>query len=218
MTIPLYMVVAQWVLLIALGLLVTVMYRQLGWHLNVTKKDPVLGPEVGSRAGEIEYVDSSNSAIMHRYAPSDGRPALLAFVDPMCPACEQLVETLNGADLAGELTSIRVLLLITDPPSYLQISEPFRTTRFEIGQLVSDTAIEAYRASATPLLVAIGADQTVRAAGSVMSADDVGFFARACLMTTPTNLLPVVTAHNDEGQHPAHAASTVASTMEGKSL
>lgn len=218
MTIPLYLLVAQWALLIALALLVTVMYRQLGWHLNASKQDPALGPAVGSQAVDIEYTDSSDSATIRRFSPGDGGAALLAFVDPMCPACEELVTALNGADLAGELTSIRVILLITDPPSYLQISEPFRTTRLEVGRLISDAALEAYRASATPVLVAIGEDQVVKAAGPVTSIDDVRFFARACLMSTPTNLLPVVTAHSGGGAISANDASTVAPTMEGKSL
>jgi hypothetical protein len=188
MKIPVFLVVAQWALLFALGMLVIVMYRQLGRHFSKGKSKTDLGPVVGSRATGFEYTRVSDDAVQN-FMPGDGRAALVAFVGPTCPACEDLVQAMNNADHAGHLTGLRSLLLITDPPSYLQISQPFRTTRLEIGRVLANATLEAYRASATPLLVAIDAAGVVRAAGPAVEIDDVKAFVGACLLPSSDKAL-----------------------------
>jgi hypothetical protein len=188
MKIPVYLVVAQWALLFALGTLVIVMYRQLGRHFSEGKSKTDLGPAVGSRATGFEYARVSDDAVQD-FTPGHGRAALVAFVGPTCPACEDLVQAMNKADHAGDLAGLRSLLLITDPPSYLQISQPFRTTRLEIGRVLANATLEAYRASATPLLVAIDAAGVVRAAGPAIQIDEVKAFVRACLLPPSGNVL-----------------------------
>ncbi len=54
--IPLYLAIAQWALLGALGVLVIVLFRQLGRLLNGTAKAAELGPVTGSRAAGLSYV------------------------------------------------------------------------------------------------------------------------------------------------------------------
>ena len=109
MTIPLYLAVAQWALLFALGLLVFVMYRQLGRIYQATTKasaDTELGPAVDTMAASFEYTLLSDGTAQH-FTPGGGRPSLLAFVDPTCPACEQLVSALNAAADGAELDDFR---------------------------------------------------------------------------------------------------------------
>jgi hypothetical protein len=177
MTIPLYLAVAQWALLLALGLLVFVMYRQLGRITNATSNASTgeLGPVVGTRAASFEYTRVSDDTRQY-FTPGGTQPSLVAFVDPTCPACEQLVSSLNAAADGGELDELRVLLLTSDPPAYLQISDTFRTTRLEIGRPVTRAAHDDYKASATPLLVVIDAEGMVRAAGSVRRIGEVRGF------------------------------------------
>lgn len=193
MTIPLYVVVAQWALLFSLGLLVIVMYRQLGWHLNAIAPKGELGPVVGSAAAGFEYTRVSDTTVQ-RFTPGDGRAAMVAFVDPMCPACEELVSALNDADGAGELSAMRVLLLISDPPSYLAISEPFRTTKLEVGRVLADATLEAYRARATPLLVAVDAGGVISSAGPATRLEEVRFFARSSHLAESGEHVPIVGA------------------------
>jgi hypothetical protein len=199
MRIPLYLAVAQWALLLALGLLVITAYRQLGRVLGRSRQPAELGPPVGGRPGPIAYQRISGPAAageraddaVRSFVPGDGRPALVAFVDPTCPSCEQLVTALGAARDAGELGGLQVLLLTSDPPSYLQISAAFRATSLEVGRPLDRDDLESYRASATPLLVAIDAAGVARAAGTVIRLAEVRAYAQACLLPAPETLLPV---------------------------
>jgi hypothetical protein len=170
-------------LLLALGLLVVIMYRQLGRVLSQAKPAD-LGPRTGSIAARFAYARAGDKTVSH-FTPGNGQAALVAFVDPTCPSCEQLVTALSAAEQAGELAGLRVLLLMSDPPSYLQISDAFRDTRLEIGQAVARSDLAAYNASATPLLVAIDGAGVVRAAGPAAQLADVRASIQACLLPPP---------------------------------
>src|SRR5450755_2997234 len=105
MRIPLYLAVAQWALLLALGLLVITAYRQLGRVLGRAKQPAELGPPVDSRPGPIAYEQLSHSGgngagpasagppstgpagstrpagnAVRSFVPGGGQPALVAFV------------------------------------------------------------------------------------------------------------------------------------------
>jgi hypothetical protein len=199
MRIPLFLAIAQWALLLALGLLVITAYRQLGRVLGRSSQPAELGPPVGGRPGPIAYQRISGPADtreraddgVRSFVPGGGQPALVAFVDPTCPSCEQLVTALGAAQDGGEIDGLRVLLLTSDPPSYLQISAVFRATRLEIGRPLDRDDLEPYRASATPLLVASDATGVVRAAGTVARPAEVRAYGQACLLPAPQTLLPV---------------------------
>ena len=179
MHVPVYLEIAQWALLLGLGSLLVVLYRQLGRLLGTRHDDSAeLGPPVGSKAAPIRYTvvrDGSHEQI----APGDGQPALIAFVDPTCPACEQLVDSLGELQSAGELAGRRVLLLISDPPGYLGISPAFQATSLPIGRPLSTAEVAGYRATGTPLLVAVDGRGTVRAAGVASGLPDVRSYAEA---------------------------------------
>jgi hypothetical protein len=196
--IPLYLAVAQWVLLGALGLLVVVLFRQLGRLLNGTAKSAELGPPVGSQAAPLSYARPGDDA-PRQLDPGAGEPLLIAFVDPTCPSCEELVRVLDGLHASAELAGLRVLLLISDPPSYLQISDAFSATELEVGRPARRDGLASYRVSATPLLVAVDRAGMVRAAGSVVRAVEVRAFAQSCLLPAPQDTLAVVEAASARG-------------------
>ncbi len=200
--IPLYLAVAQWALLLCLAVLLIAAYRQLGRVLDKSRTPPELGPRTGARAGRIGYErlstaggaspdDTNRGRVPRTFVPGT-EPALVAFVDPTCQSCEELVAALGHAREAGELDGVRVLLLTTDPPSYLQISAVFRATALEIGRPLDDAELAAYRPSATPLVVAIDAAGVVRAAGSAARPREVRAMIAASLLPPPAELLPVV--------------------------
>jgi hypothetical protein len=166
MRIPQYLEVAQWALLFGLGSLVVVLYRQLGRLLSHEPGPADPGPAVGTRAAPIRYARLPDGVAM-QLTPGDGQPALIAFVDPTCPACEQLVGSLGTLEAAHELPGIRILLLISDPPGYLKISAAFQDTSLATGRPLSRDDVAGYRASSTPLLVAVDGTGIVRAAGVV---------------------------------------------------
>jgi hypothetical protein len=194
MTIPGYLAVAQWALLFALGGLVLVLYRHLGRQFSLAKPAARPGPELGSAAAAFEYLRVPDGTV-RRFTPGEGEPALLAFVEPTCPACEDLVTALGQASDGGDLAGLQVLLLISEPPSHLQISPTFRSTRLDIGEILADSTLSAYHASATPLLVAIDRAGVVRAAGPVMKRQDVRAFVQAVLVPpADRTALPVLPA------------------------
>jgi hypothetical protein len=178
MRIPLTLEVAQWALLFALGSLLIVLYRQLGRLLSSGHDTDLPGPAVGSVAAPVRYAGVADGT-SGRLTPGDGVPSLVAFVDPTCPACEQLVASLGDAQAAGELPGMRVLLLISDPPGYVGISEAFSSTKLEIGRPLSSGEVAGYRASGTPLLVAVDGGGIVRAAGVATSLAEVRSYAAA---------------------------------------
>ncbi|HEY3907526.1 MAG TPA: thioredoxin family protein [Streptosporangiaceae bacterium] len=181
--IPLYLAIAQWALLGALGVLVIVLFRQLGRLLRGTATAAELGPVIGSRAAGLSYLRPGEQ-VPRKLAPGTGQPALIAFVDPTCPSCEQLVLTLDQLQAAGDLAAVRVLLLISDPASYLQISEAFSATELEIGRPSDPAGLESYRVTGTPLLVAVDASGMVTATGSAIRAAEVRRYIQASLGST----------------------------------
>jgi len=178
MRIPLSLEVAQWALLFALGSLLIVLYRQLGRLLSGRPDADLPGPAVGSTAAPVRYAAAADGT-PGRLTPGDGVPCLIAFVDPTCPSCEQLVASLGDAQAASELVGVRVLLLISDPPGYLGISAAFSSTRLEIGRPLSAGEVASYRATGTPLLVAADGGGIVRAAGVVTTLAEVRSYAAA---------------------------------------
>ena len=189
--IPEYLAVAQWALLGALGVLVVIMFRQLGRLLTGTEQAAALGPQVGTRAAPLTYSRPGEQA-RWQLMPGDGQPLLIAFVGPTCPSCEEPATVLGRTRAAGELDGLATWLLISDPPSYLQIAEVFSSTGIEIGRPSRrDDRLESYRVSATPLLVAVDGDGVVRAAGSVVREAEVRAFARTCLLPAPGEVLTI---------------------------
>ena len=195
--IPVYLAIAQWALLGALGVLVIVMFRQLGRLVTGQAHAAPLGPAVGSLAPALTYARPGERE-QRRLTPGGGRPLLLAFVDPTCPSCEDLVGVLGELRDGGELDGVTVLALISDPPSYLQISAVFQASGLEIGRPARRSGLDAYRVSATPLLVAIDAAGVVRAAGSVVRADEVRGFVTSVRLPAPHETLPMVSRQGGE--------------------
>jgi hypothetical protein len=200
--VPEYVAIAQWVLLLTLGLLVTLMFRHLGRQLGVAKAPPALGPPVGTPAAGFEYA-RLDTGTREFFEPAGGQAALLVFADPTCPSCEELVAGLNQAHADGGLAEVRPLILTAEPASYLQISEPFRETPLPLGRLVTDSTRQAYRVSATPLLVSVDGGGLVRAAGAAVRPADIAAFVRASVAPRPDGAtLPILPAtERPPGQH-----------------
>lgn len=170
--IPLYLEIAQWALLFGLGTLVLLLYRQLGRLLSTAGEPEPPGPAIGTKAAPIRYARVPGDS-PGRLTPGDGQPALIAFVDPTCPSCEQLVTNLTELEAAGELGAMRILLLVSDPPGYLGISAAFQATSLEIGRPLAAAEVSGYHVTGTPLLVAIDGDGLVRAVGVTSKLTDV---------------------------------------------
>jgi hypothetical protein len=89
------------------------------------------------------------------------------------------VTSLGELQGTGQLAGARVLLLVSDPPGYLRISPAFQATSLEIGRPLSPAEVAGYRATGTPLLVAVDGGGVVRAAGVASRPAEVLAFAGA---------------------------------------
>jgi hypothetical protein len=86
---------------------------------------------------------------------------------------------------------------MSDPPAYVEISEVFQRTTLEIGQILEEKTIDSYRATATPLLVAIDTAGTVQAAGSAVHISQVRAFHRACKGSAPARDFSLLIVETD---------------------
>lgn len=180
MVVPVYLELAQWALLLLLGLLVVIMFRQLGRLFNRESR-PERAALVGTKAPDFGYLRVGDSRELE-FPAASGQPTLVAFVDPTCPSCEELVANLGEAVSAGELPGFRVLLLTADPPSYLHISDVFQSTRLELGAITSRETRTAFDAATTPLLVAMDPAGFIRAADHVRGRAEIARLAAAATM------------------------------------
>jgi hypothetical protein len=103
-----------------------------------------------------------------------------------------LVGSLGELQAAGELAGHRVLLLISDPPSYIGISTAFQATTLPIGRPLATAEVAGYRAIGTPLLVAVDGSGTVRAAGVASKISEVRSYASAIVSDGIANEREVV--------------------------
>lgn len=203
MTHPVYLTVSVWAALFVLGMLVLIVYRQLGRVFAATAPSRELGPSLGTKAKAFDYMRLSDQS-SQSFVPGGGIPALLAFVDPTCATCESLVESLGRARRTGELSGLRILLIVSDPPEYIQVSDAFRSTQFEVGRPRTSSARDDYKALATPLLVALDAAGVVRAARPVTDLKDIRTFREFAVSPPPADTLIF-----SNGQAPTRTAETV---------
>jgi hypothetical protein len=208
--IPVFLTVAQWALLLTLGLLVIIMYRQLGRVFGLREPEAKHGPPVGSQAAGFEYMRVSDETMQY-CAPGNGQPVLAAFVEPTCQACDRLVAALGEASDEGGLAGLRVVLLMSEPPGYLRISDAFSATRLEIGRVVTRAVHHAFNVDSTPVLVAIDGSGVVRAAGGARGIADVRAFSRACLIPPPDATLPIIPGTRESPAEQAAAAQATGS-------
>ena len=211
MKIPVFLAVAQWALLLSLGWLVVIMYRQLGRVFGGQKTSPDHGPPLGSNAAAIEYMRLGDDT--PGYLTPGRQPTLVAFVEPSCLSCDRLVAAMSAAHGAGELDGWQVLLLMSDPPKYLRVSEAFRSTRLEIGRVLTRVTVDDYHAMATPLLVAIDASGVVRAAGAAVEISEVRSYIETCRLSSDDATLTVVGAAA-ESANPDAAVAAALSDMK----
>jgi len=195
MVVPVYLELAQWAVLVLLGLLVIIMFRQLGRLFNRDSRAE-RASLIGTKAPDFGYLRVGDNRELE-FPAASGQPTLIAFVDPTCPSCEELVANLGEVAGAGDLPGFRVLLLTADPPSYLHISEVFKATRLELGAMTSRETRAAFDAATTPLLVAIDPAGFIRASDHARGRNEILSLSRAATLPPAGSMIelkPVASA------------------------
>src|SRR5690348_5630580 len=118
-SLPLWVVVSQWVLLLALGFLVIVAYRQFGYMMYLKDKGSEHdGLDIGEQAPSFIYTPAhQNGRPTHHFDPKGGW-SLLLFADPGCVSCRIALQGLEGVipELPREM---RVLVVTSSEPTLI---------------------------------------------------------------------------------------------------
>lgn len=172
MTIPMSLVVAQWGLLLVLGVLVLIMYRQFAYQFGAYGGPQASGLAPGSEAPRFEYRRADGVGGMVRLVPGDGRRRLLVFADPSCATCEEAVDRLKSVlDHAGG-DVVEVVVVTADPPAFIDISPAFSCLGTPIG-LIEREVQGLYRVRATPQFFTIDERGDITDSGVAWSTDQI---------------------------------------------
>jgi methylamine dehydrogenase accessory protein MauD len=162
--------VVLWLLVVALAAIVVALARQIGTlHLRVGPRGALEmdaeGPELGSKAIEIETTDMKGRAVA---IGKGGEDQLLLFVSPTCHVCERVLPALPAAARAGNL----VPYVVTDTDAEETVSQ-FTHKRVDAPIVPGVAIAQAYEIPGTPYIVAIDSRGVVQAKGTVNNMEQV---------------------------------------------
>ncbi len=180
-TIPFYLYVTQWVLLLVLALLVIAMYRQLGNYLGTGKAQSARGLAPGTPAPAFDYRPFGSSDAVVHFDPHVEGPALVVFADPSCQACEKVATYLATSPPPG----LSTVVVTSEPAPIIAASPSFLALAGPVGMIERDVA-RHYGVNGTPFLFAIDTGGRVTASGPATTADEV----RAIAATAANGGLP----------------------------
>jgi thiol-disulfide isomerase/thioredoxin len=164
-TLPLWLVVSQWTLLFALAALLFLVYRQIGYLLDLknlgTERE---GLPIGEEAPAFDYTPVNQHISVSTHFEPKGVWSLLLFTDPGCVSCQSALPILER--LAPKVERpLRTLVVTSAEPAQIAASDAFMTTSIDIGRARDDVASRLYRTHVTPFAYLIDAEGKIRAKG-----------------------------------------------------
>jgi hypothetical protein len=170
-SVPLYVLVAQWVTITALAWFIVLLYRQLAVDLHIdTRKDRKphdQGIPIGSLGHAFQYRLAESPDTIREFKPARSLNLIL-FADPLCGTCERAVESLGKAAKAHD---IEPLVLATSDARIIHAVEGFRNSPLTIG-IIDPLVLNAYDLSFTPFAFVSDLGGIIRAKGPVQSVSD----------------------------------------------
>lgn len=165
-TLPLWLVISQWVLLFALGFLILTMYRQVGLQMRLrdmgTDRE---GLAIGGVAPGFEYFPAQDysKSIPIRFEPK-GSWSLILFADPGCVSCEGALSELER--FVPKLgNSVRLFVATSAEPAQIAAIDAFKKTSLPISRVSHDVPYKLFRTLVTPFVFLIDPEGIIRAKG-----------------------------------------------------
>jgi methylamine dehydrogenase accessory protein MauD len=159
--------VLLWVLVLALGLLVLALLRQVGrLHDRIAPVGALVGaeqPAVGDRAPVYELRDWSGRVRKVGGIHPQGRRTLLLFVSPTCPVCKELLPVSESLCASEGLDRV----LASDGPREEHAAFVARHGLANAPYVLSGELGRAYQVGRLPHAVLLDAEGVVRARGLV---------------------------------------------------
>lgn len=174
--IPTPVFVSQWVVLLALLLLVIVLYRQLAYVLNLRSPGSVdRALAVGQSAPSFAY--SLRNLTTGRYTPSRFAPGehatLLVFADPYCEGCEKLLNVLRALPWDTLTGSVSPTVVTEASSQQLHGVPGFRDWPLDLATVDGSVPGKLYGVDFTPFVFAVDREGIVRARDTATTEEDI---------------------------------------------
>ena len=178
-------VVLLWLAVLALGLLVWALSRQVGVLFERVAPMGALvtdaGPAVGQSSPIFDLTGLQSEQVV--IGGPQAQPTLLFFLAPTCPVCKKLIPILKHL-ARDEARSLRVVLASDGEGDHLQFMRDQGLQA--MPYLLSTELGMSYRVSRLPYAVLMDRQGTVRAKGLVNSREQLDSLLNAHDMDTPT--------------------------------
>ena len=173
--VPTALLVAQWILLLGLGVLVFLMYRQLAYLLGLSRAvSGGGGLTVGERAPRFEYVVGTGDDDDRRevFSP-EGTRTLLMLTSPGCGSCTTALKNFEKVTRKLRRDGIRVLAATDADVGTIEAIEAFRDSEIPIVRIDQDVPSRVFRTYTTPYLYAIAQNGEVVGAREAVTAGQI---------------------------------------------
>lgn len=166
-------VIALWVVVIALGICVLALSRQIGiLYERVAPMGALMmdhGPKVGELAPPVEVTTWEGQGLT--IGTATAKSTLLFFVSPTCPVCKKLLPIIRSVQSRENRWLNVILVSDGDRPEHATFREKHQLGDFPY--VLSQPLGMAYKISKLPYCVLLDANGFVRAKGLVNSREQV---------------------------------------------
>ena len=166
-------VIALWVVVVALGVCVLALSRQIGiLYERVAPMGALMmdhGPKVGELAPPVDVTTWEGQGLT--IGTATAKSTLLFFVSPTCPVCKKLLPIIRSVQSRENRWLNVVLASDGDRPEHASFREKHQLADFPY--VLSQPLGMAYKISKLPYCVLLDANGFVRAKGLVNSREQV---------------------------------------------
>ena len=172
--VPTGLLVAQWILMLGLGVLVLVMYRQLAYLLGLSRAvSGGGGLAVGERAPEFEYVVGDGGAERREVFSPEGARTLLMLTSPGCGSCTTALQNFEKVTRKLRGDGVRVLAATDADAATIEAIEAFKESEIPIVRIDREVPARAFRTYTTPFLYAIAPNGQIVGAREAVTAGQI---------------------------------------------
>lgn len=165
----------QWVVIVAMGLLMLGLFRQVGMlHERLGPVGALTlsgGAKVGEVAKSFDLPSLTGGDVRIGGAAADGRSTLVFFVSPTCPMCKSMLPILTS--IAREHADTTRLVFASDGDEPAQMKMIVQQKLADHPFVLSTDLGIAHGVGKLPYAVLIGTDGTVAAKGLVNNREHV---------------------------------------------
>lgn len=175
-TLPTAVVVTQWVLLVALGALMVVLYRQMAYLID-------LGTNLHEKTGGID-----EGEVMPRFSyrplkgrghgrdvqfETYGRPTLVMLTDPRCSSCEKTLIEAERETREHRADGLRVVALTDAPRALVSAVGTYQTTQLDVGVVDDGVIGGVLKTNVNPYFYGVRPDGVVAVRGTATDGSQV---------------------------------------------